>query len=197
MTHEFKTLPHVPLSLRTTFALTSDPPQLLDPDSPAIEVMTSFRNVNPVTADANMSIDDVQEKMKAAGVRLLFVVDDSRCIVGLITATDIMGEKPIKMAQELRIPHSDIHVGMIMTPQSEVGVLTMASVENAHIGHIVATLKAMERRHALVVQTDEASDEQSVIGMFSASQIGKSIGRDMREDVVSAHSLAELVRAIG
>lgn len=197
MHHPFATLPHISLRPRTSFLDTTDPPERYTVDSPALSVMTQFRYRHPVTVDSRVGIDDALDKMKAAGVRLLYVVDESKYIVGLITTTDIMGELPIKIVRASRLQRADITVGMVMTPQAQVSVLKLKTVENARIGHIIATLKELDRRHMFVVDVREPDGEQIVVGMFSASEIGRGIGQDLREEVAPAHSLAELVQTLG
>jgi hypothetical protein len=41
-----------------------------------------------------------------------------------------------------------------MTPASRLEVISMDDVLHAHVGHVVATLKATGRRHAAVVDED-------------------------------------------
>ena len=51
-------------------------------------------------------------------MRLLFVLDGDRFVVGVITATDLLGEKPMRFVQERGGTRSDILVADIMTPAS-------------------------------------------------------------------------------
>ncbi|MFQ6022856.1 MAG: CBS domain-containing protein [Acidiferrobacterales bacterium] len=197
MKRDFAALSYIPLKAKTTFEHPPTPPELIRLDSPAVTVMTDFQYVHPVTVNPDMPIDDALQKMKTAGVRLLLVTDEVDEIIGLITAKDIMGEKPIQIVQDTRIQRSDIKVEMIMTPQSNITVLNMVSVRNAQVGHIIETLRQLERQHMLVVDVDDASKTQRVIGLFSTSQISKLLGRDVREEVAPAHSLVEMLHQRG
>jgi len=118
-------------------------------------------------------------------------------VVGIITANDIMGERPIKILGETRVTRADIKVSTIMTAQPDIPVLDMMSVRNAQVGHIIETLHQLERQHVLVVEADRETKAQRIVGMFSTSQIGKLLGRNVRDEVIPAHSLAEIVRQIG
>ncbi|NIO39314.1 MAG: CBS domain-containing protein [Burkholderiales bacterium] len=158
--------------------------------------MTDFRYVHPVTVNPDMSIDDALQRMKTAGVRLLLVTNDAEEIIGLVTAKDIMGEKPIQIVQETRVQRSDIRVHMVMTSQSDITVLNMVSVRNAQVGHIIETLRQLERQHILVVEVNDATKTQRVIGLFSTSQISKHLARDVTEEMAPAHSLAEMLHQI-
>ena len=130
--------------------------------------------------------------MKTRGVRLLLVTGENDEIIGPVTAKDIQGEKPIKIAQASRTPHSQIAVDAVMTPQSSIEVLNMLSVRNAQVGHIVTTLQPLARQHALVVEVDPVTKAQCVRGIFSTSQIGKQLGVNAAEVVTRDSTLAEI-----
>lgn len=196
MNYAFDVLPSIPLKPGASFGAETKLFEWARRDSPAIAAMTDFRSVPLITIDAEVSIDRALEKMKTAGVRLLFVLDDVYEIIGLITAKDILGERPITFTQQTRIPHSDITVAAIMTPQRDIEVLDVVSVQKAMVGDIVATLRALRRQHALVAKIDEKTQKTSVIGMFSASQISKLLGEDVMQDLPPADSLAEIVEKI-
>ena len=192
MSDEFATFSHIRLKPGTGFERPPELPRLVHLDSPALEVMTDFRVVHAVTVAPEVSIDEALETMKTRGVRLLLVTGKNDEIVGLITAKDIQGEKPIKIARASRIPHSQIAVDAVMTPQSSIEVLNMLSVRNAQVGHIVTTLKALARQHALVVEVDSETKAQCVRGIFSTSQISKQLGVNAAEIVTRDSTLAEI-----
>jgi len=197
MKADFAALSNIHLAPRTSFVRPPELPEIVHLDSPATDVMTDFRFVKPVTVEPRVPIDDALEKMKRAGVRLLLVTDDRDDIIGLVTARDIMGEKPIKIVQESRAPRAEIRVEQVMTPQARITGLNMVSVRNARVGHIVETARQLERQHVLVLEVDDESGLQRVRGLFSTSQIGKQLGVDLTQEIGSAHSLAEIQHEIG
>ena len=95
--------------------------------------------------------------------------------VGLITATDILGEKPMQVVTARGMRREELVVRDIMTPQQSLQAIGLSDVQRAKVGHIVATLKQSGRQHALVVEEDEARS-QSVRGLFSATQIARQLG---------------------
>ncbi len=200
----FTGLPAVSMKPKSTFGPATRGITLVHLDSPATTVMTDFAFVTPVTTTPQTPIDTALKKMKMAGVRLLFVVNDIEEIIGLITATDILGQRPIKVTQQTRLQRSKITVASIMTPQSDIQVLDAARVNMAMVGDIVATLHAIGRQHALVAQMDFASRTHNVIGMFSTSHISKLLCADMVQNpspdyslAAPAYSLAEIVEKMG
>jgi CBS domain containing-hemolysin-like protein len=196
MNFPFAVLPGLPLQPRSSFGRQTKPLEIIHLDSPALAVMTDFKTVYPVTVHPDVAIDDALRKMKTAGVRLLFVMNDADEVIGLVTAKDIMGERPITIIEQKRVPRSAVTVAAIMTPQPDIQVLDIARVRRAQVGDIVETLRTLERQHALVAEIDAATGAQRVVGMFSTSQISKLLDRDVTEDLHPAHSLAEIVEKI-
>jgi len=160
-------------------------------ESPAMAVMTDLERVMAVTIGPGAAIETANQRMIDAAVRLLLVVDGDRRIVGLITATDILGEKPMKHQQRMGGTFSDILVRDIMTPHAGLDVLNLRDVFRARVGDIVASLKSFGRQHALVAERNGDSDAHRVRGIFSTTQIGRQLGMNVIPGEI-ASTFAEL-----
>ncbi|BAV32929.1 hypothetical protein SCL_0607 [Sulfuricaulis limicola] len=196
MPYSYETIKCISLKPQSTLGHPTAPPEMVKLDSPAAAVMTSFKTVHPITTHPELPIDVALKKMKTAGVRLLFVMNNADQIIGLITAKDIMGERPIQITRQMQVPRAAITVAAVMTPQPDICALDALAVRDARVGDIVETLNAQNRQHALVVETDKATQSQRVIGMFSTSQISKLLGYNVTPEVRPAGSLAALVEQI-
>lgn len=171
---KFTAQPLSQLQAGAGFVRPPQPPRIVHIDDSALDVMTDFNIVHPVTVSPDTPIDVALETMKTAGVRLLLVVDENEHLIGLVTANDIQGEQPIELAQTQRLQRSEISVKMIMTPQSHIQALDIERAREIKVGHVAETLRRIERRHILVVN-NEASGKQTVCGLFSLSQIEKQL----------------------
>lgn len=163
-------------------------------DSPALEVMTDLKRVQAVTIGPDATLVAVKWAMMRNTVRSLLVADERRCILGIITSTDTMGEKPMQVVLERGIRHEEVLVRDIMTSRDRLEVLDMEAVRAAEVGHVVATLKWTGRQHALVAEED-ASGRQMIRGMFSASQIARQLGMTIHA-IQIASTFAEIEAAI-
>ena len=169
-------------------------PERVKLSDPAISVMTDLSKVSVVSVRARTSMDKANAKMIRYGVRLLLVLDDNDQVAGLLTATDVLGEKPMRFLQNMGGTHADIMVRDIMTAQRELEVLKIEDVQNARVGQIVASLKKSHRQHALVV--DEGADgKQAVCGLFSITQIARQLGAQI-QSFESANTFAEIEAVI-
>lgn len=150
-------------------------PQRVGFDAAAESVMTDLKQVSAVLIRPGDGIDEADRRMIQRGVRLLLVVDENRKVAGTITATDILGEKPLQVIAERGCRREDILVRDLMTPQQRLEVLNMDEVRSSKVGHVVATLKKSGRQHAVVVEVDR-NGRQTVRGLFSATQIARQLG---------------------
>ncbi|MEK6592891.1 MAG: CBS domain-containing protein [Pseudomonadota bacterium] len=144
-------------------------------DHPAIDVMTDLQRVSAVVIRPIDSVNEAHERMVRRGVRLLLVLNHDRKVTGLITATDILGEKPMKVIAQRGCKREEILVSDIMTPQERLEVLDMNDIYSAKVGHIVATLQAAGRQHAMVVERG-THGKTMVRGLFSATQVARQLG---------------------
>jgi CBS-domain-containing membrane protein len=156
--------------------------------------MTDLARVPPVMVDPDVDIEAAMRIMIRRNVRSLFVVNVENEILGLITATDLLGEKPLQHIQEHGGRRGDIRVHEIMTPHARLEVLAMTDVLRARVGHVLATLRLASRKHAMAVE-DGPDGRQVVRGVFSASQLEKQLGQPVPADLV-AHTFAELEAAL-
>ncbi|WP_455367117.1 CBS domain-containing protein, partial [Kaarinaea lacus] len=163
-------------------------------DDPAILVMTDLHEITPFSIEPTATIDACNEKMIACGVRLLFVTDSTGMLSGIVTATDVLGEKPVQYLQEHGGRREDIIVKDIMTPVEVLEVLLHSDVKKAKVGDIIETMNLLGRQHTLVVDKSEAG-MSSVRGIFSTSQIGHQVGMHI-EPGMRANTFAAVERVV-
>ena len=163
-------------------------------ESPAARVMTDLAQVNAVVVDPNATMDAAHAIMLKRGVRLLLAMDADKLLAGLITATDILGEKPMTLVRERRIRHDEILVADVMTPVSRLDAFDWKAVQAARVGNVVARLQQARRQHALVTHTT-GSGQVLVRGIFSLSQIARQLGIPLQLPE-AANSFAEIEAAL-
>jgi CBS domain-containing protein len=137
----------------------------------ARSVMTDFNEHSIVSVRANDQIDAALEHMRHAGVRSAFVLDDPReRVLGLITAYDIMGEKPLRIAQQMLALREDLLVRHLMEATVAWEVLRLSDVERATVSAVLDALKRCGRTHLPVVAEDAAGRVQ-LRGVFSSAKL--------------------------
>lgn len=170
--------------------------QHVELEDPATNVMTDFRSATAVVILPGDTVNEAHRRMIRRGVRLLLVVDQDRQVVGLITATDVLGEKAVQVITQRGISRHELLVRDIMTPQQQLEAVKLDDVRAAKVGHIVATLRRAGRQHTLVVEQGDGG-RQVVRGLFSATQIARQLGVAIHTDVIArtfSEIEAQLVR---
>ena len=195
MTKKYDSLQNFPLKAGASFSRpVQSLPERVKLSDPAVDVMTDLNKVSVIGVRAKTSMERANAKMIRYGVRMLLVLDDNEQMAGLLTATDLMGEKPMHFLQHMGGTHADIMVRDIMTTQRELEVLKIEDVQQAKVGQIVATLKQSNRQHALVV-SEGADGRQTVCGLFSITQIARQLGAQVHS-FEFARTLAEIEAVI-
>lgn len=169
-------------------------------NSPATDVMTDLSRVAAVTTTAGARIDEAHQVMITRGVRALFVVDEARVVLGIITANDILGERPIQIAQERGLRYVEVLVSEVMTRAELLEAMELQDVLQVRVGDIVETLKRSGRQHALVIESGpagEMSGTRTVRGIFSLTQIARQLGLTPQIGRNVASTFAEIEAAIG
>ncbi|MGH8686087.1 MAG: CBS domain-containing protein [Burkholderiales bacterium] len=176
-------------------------PARVSRESPAIDVMTDLTLASPATIRPRAPIEAANRYMVTRGVRLLLVVDARDVVLGLVTATDILGEAALRDAVERGVPREELAVSDVMTPAARCEVIELADVEGARVGHVMETLRRAGRQHALVVDhdaiapptpLDRAAERAMVRGIFSLTQIARQLGVPAPQPGEVARTFAEI-----
>lgn len=174
-------------------------------ESPALDAMTDFLRTSPATIRPQAPIDGANQFMISRGVRLLLVVDERDMVLGVVTATDVLGEKSMRVAMERGIKRGELTVGDIITPARQVEVLALGDVEGARVGHVLETLSKAGRQHALVVDFEVVASNSlidapirrtMVRGIFSISQLARQLEVSLQSTGEVARTFSEIEAAL-
>ncbi|HZE60427.1 MAG TPA: CBS domain-containing protein, partial [Burkholderiales bacterium] len=160
-------------------------------ESPALGVMTDFTRATPATIRPQAPLAGANQFMITRGVRLLLVVDEHESVLGVLTANDLLGERPMLAATGRGVRRDELTAADVMTPAERVEVVELAEVERARVGHVLETLRGAGRQHALVVDA-----ESMVRGIFSISQIARQLGVSVQAGGEVALTFSEIEAAL-
>ena len=142
---------------------------------PALRVVTDFSWEPPVTTEIGRSIDEALRRMISAGVRSLLVTRDD-AIVGLITAYDIQGERPLQLLEASNYSrHDELEVGHLMTPWNELLTLDWTVVESARVYYLEELMSRTNATHIPLVQRADQR-ERLVRGVLSRTRLERQLG---------------------
>lgn len=153
--------------------------------------MTDLTHVRAATISPDTPLTEARQTMIHQGVRLLFVVSEMPCVDGLITSTDLEGERPMQVLDQRGVKYEDLVVVDVMSPLSKLDAIDLDELAHADVAKVIATLKQLGRRHMLVVQRAGSGHGPRVRGVISQTQIERQLGQPI--DVVErANNFAEI-----
>jgi CBS-domain-containing membrane protein len=178
---------------------TQNLPDVVTLESSAQDVMTDLTQVPAQTIEPEASIEEANDKMIRQGVRLLFVTDAQHRLLGVITATDILGDHAMQVMLARSVSRGEVTVREIMTPREHLEAIDLQEVLGAKVGHVLSTLKQAGRQHAIVVEVQvyeptfherltanrQPAVTQTVRGLFSATQIARQLGLQPQSGAVA------------
>lgn len=174
----------------------ADPVRVAGAD-PAIRVMTDLHSGPISVTPHDSSISEALARMKDAGVRFLFVLDEAGALIGSISSYDIQGEKPLQFMQSSSGERGwrDVQVRDVMEPLASWQVLDFSEVSRLSVNDVVALLVHAGKRHLVIVEETKRGASQVVRGLFSASRVQRLLGKAI-EIEPRATTFAEIEKRI-
>jgi CBS domain-containing protein len=164
-------------------------------DSPALAVMTDLTQVKAATVHPDTSLSQAEQLMIYQGVRMLFVVTDMPSLEGLITTTDMQGDKRMQVQHERDLRYDELRVSDVMTSLAKLDAIDFSDMRTATVNNVIATLKRFGRNHLLVVESGADGASRRVRGVISRAQIERQLGAVIVLTPV-ASSFSEIERAL-
>jgi CBS domain-containing protein len=164
-------------------------------DSPALQVMTDLTQVKAATTHPSTPLARAEQLMIYQGVRMLFVVSDMPSIEGLITSSDLHGEKPMRVVHDRSVHYDELCVADVMDSLATIEAINLDLMRSATVANLIATLKKFGRNHLLVVQDATDQRPRRVRGVVSRTQIERQLGAAIDVTPI-ASSFSELERAL-
>lgn len=207
MDRQYRELPIRELGPDAGFRRPQQPqPARVTLESSALEVMTDLGQVSPATIRPQAPLEGANQFMISRGVRLLLVIDVRDTVLGVLTATDVLGEKALRVAAERGAKRGELTVADLMTPAELVEVIALEDLQAARVGHVLETLRRAGRQHALVVDHDVGAAatplgppvrRAMVRGIVSLSQLARQLGLLLPQAGEVARTFAEIEAALG
>ena len=165
-------------------------------NSPALRVMTDLTQMRAATIHPSTTLRQAEQVMIYQGVRMLFVVTDMPAVEGLITTTDLHGDKQMRAVHERGVHYDDLCVADVMTATTLLDAVDFGRMTSATVGDAIGALKRQGRNHLLVVESATQHAPRRLRGVISRSQIERQLG--IAIDITPiASSFSEIERALG
>ncbi|MBI2734234.1 MAG: CBS domain-containing protein [Aquabacterium sp.] len=159
------------------------------PHDAAMSLLTDLHHSACVVAQQHDGLDETLHLMLRAGVRMVFVAGVNGELVGMVTAEDIQGERPVVRASSHMVVRRELTVADVMVPVTQWDTVDLAAVRTARLGDIAETMHEHGLRYLLVTQKKHG--KTVLRGLFSASRLEMAMNTTIEPDLHS-RSFAEL-----
>jgi CBS domain-containing protein len=152
----------------------------LAPRSSGMDLLTDFDRVPVVSVEPRTRIDDALRLMQGVGVPPAIVADAGSNVLGLVTARDILGEKPARYLESLGCTvracgRSAVTVADIMEPVEHWWVVELRDLAASTTGAVIKTLFRSGRTHIAVVERNGFGSDR-LRGLISAADVARRKG---------------------
>lgn len=155
----------------SSFRIPGTDPWHAKPSDPAVTVMTDFRERTSITVPDQDPIDAALDHMKHTGVRCAFAVDaDNQAVIGMITAYDISGDKPLRLMRAINAKRNDILVRDLMHPIRDWRVLHIRDLERANVAEVERVFDESRLTHIPVIEQGPHGDTR-LRGLLSSAKV--------------------------
>ena len=164
--------------------VTPDASMSLAEDAPASSLMTDFAVTPAASVPADRHVDAALNDMILAGVRALVVMSNDE-VIGLITVSDIIGEKPIKFLQSPLCTgnpckRSEITVGDIMARLGWLETLELCWVLQATAADLASVFASTPYTHMFVMDPGNEGGVRAIRGLLSRTRLERHLGAPTR-----------------
>jgi hypothetical protein len=175
-------------------------------DSPALAVMTDLTKVKAAATSPTTTLRQAEQLMIYLGVRMLFVVSEMPSLEGLITTTDLHGDRAMRITQQRNVHYDELSVADVMVGRAALDAIDLEQMKAATVRNVVATLKKFGRNHLIVVEGGSTEPlprvrlvtppPARVRGVISRAQVEAQLGKRI-EMVEVARSFADIEQMLG
>lgn len=157
----------------------------LDVDSAVTEVVTSFRDFEPLMLESGVTISQAQKIMQKAHVKLKIVIDKNERMIGAISFADLIGEKALLAVKSYGC-RDNVLVSYLMTPLVGLKAICSAELNLSSIKDILHLLKDEHIQHVFIVD----KEAEQITGVISASDITRKLRIPLKiDDSPTFHSI--------
>ncbi|WP_371195155.1 CBS domain-containing protein [Glaciecola sp. SC05] len=145
--------------------------------TPALSILTDFRQHTPRVIEANVKALDLENLMKRSHVKMKLVLDKNKKFIGIVSLYDLSEENILKKVDK-NTSRDELLVSDFMHPRETLKCFDIKDLSRATIEDVLETQKHNHQQHCLVI--DRQNHE--IRGLISARDVARLIKRSVDID---------------
>lgn len=143
----------------------------LRPDSPALNVLSDFRQHKPHMIDSHLKASEALKMMFAEDVSMKIVVDIEKEFIGVLDRSHLTSENMLLKQLSLGLKHNELLVKDLMYPRSNILAVDIDQLDQVKVGDLVSSMKTSHQEYLLVVD----KYAHHIRGIISSREIGRRL----------------------
>lgn len=162
----------------------------VSPESPALMILTDFKNHRPHVVEAYIPATEAAESMLQEKVYVKLVINKQNEFIGLVSYEDL-SEQSILLTQVAQgVAHEDVLVSDLMHARESINAINFDDLQRCTVGDIIYTLQRHGEQYFIVVDRTQ----HHIRGVVASSEISRRLHSPIP---VEKHlSLVDLLSAV-
>jgi len=140
-------------------------------ESPAIQILTDFRQHKPHMIDPHLSAEDALRMMQTEDVMTKIVVDIEKEFIGVLDVDHLSDENMLRKQISLGIKHNELLVRDLMCSRSNMQAVDIDQLRQVKVVDVVSALKNAHQEYLLVID----KDAHQIRGIISSREIARRL----------------------
>lgn len=145
--------------------------------TPALSILTDFRQHTPRVIDANVKALDLENLMKRSHVKMKIVLDSNEKFLGVVSLNDLSEENILKKVDK-NTSRQELLVSDFMHHRSTLKCFDYHELSKATVGDVLEAQKNNHQQHCLVIDRER----HEIRGLISARDVARLIKRSVDID---------------
>lgn len=142
--------------------------------TPALNILTDFRQHRPRVIDANVRAIDLENLMKRSHVKMKIILDPRKKFIGIVSLYDLSEENILKKVDK-NTPRNELLVSDLMHARETLKCFDYSDLAKATVEDVLETQKHNHQQHCLVIDRKQ----HEIRGLISARDVARLINRSV------------------
>lgn len=142
--------------------------------TPALSILTDFRQNRPRVIDENVRALELENLMKLSHVKMKLVLNSQNKFIGIVSLFDLSEENILKKVDKIT-PRSELSVSDFMHPRETLMCFDYTDLVKATVEEVLETQKHNHQQHCLVIDREQ----HEIRGLISARDVARLINHSV------------------
>lgn len=168
----------------------------LTTDATALELLKDFTRQVPVTIRSSADIQEVRKTLEVIEETFCVVINRSEEVVGILLLKDLMGARPMSLANQRGSSIADILAQDVMRPVWSLPTIGIGKLQDVSVDELISIFNELHSDYLLVTDIVAVGTEERIVcGLLSTDDLSRRLGIRVNSDP-RPESFSDIVHAV-